>query len=139
MDTVLATRRLLTLAFLVLVAPALMAQNLSVDSPPVGEADGSVTFTITLDSPAIGPVDFTVDTADVDATAGSDYTAWVAYPVSITGGNDTAFVSVTILDDAVYELVETFTLTVSNLTGASIAVGTGTATITDDDVDPCRI
>ena len=76
----------------------------------------------------------TVDyaTADGTATAGEDYTA-TSGTLTFAAGERTKTVSVPVLDDAVDEGSETFTLRLSNATGAHIADGEATGTITNDD------
>ena len=76
----------------------------------------------------------TVDyaTADGTATAGEDYTA-TSGTLTFAAGESSKTVSVTVLDDSIDEGEETFTLRLSNATGARIADGEATGTIANED------
>ena len=110
------------------------APAISVDSPTVGEADGTMTFTISIDAAAA--VDTMVDyaTADAGATDGADYTGQTG-TATITAGSTSTTVDVPVLDDSVYEGDETLTLELSNPVNGT-GTPTGTGTITDDDTAP---
>jgi len=95
-----------------------------------------IDFILTLDGTYSSDVTVDVSTADGTAIDSSDYTGQTASPVLITAGTTTATVTVTLLDDAVEEPDETFTLNLANAVNATIFTGTGTATITNDDVTP---
>jgi hypothetical protein len=88
------------------------------------------TFTVTL-APASG-APATVDWATVDgtATAGSDYVAGGG-TLTFNPGVGTQTVSVVVNADALVEGVETFTVTLSGASGATIAHPTGTGRILD--------
>ncbi|MDG4666483.1 Calx-beta domain-containing protein [Mycobacterium sp. 236(2023)] len=113
--------------------------------PKVTIADASVTegnagtknlvFTVTLDKAATAPVSIAYATANGTAIAGTDYTA-TAGTLTFAAGVTSQQISVTILGDAAVEQNETFTLTLSNPSGLTIADGTATGTITNDDVAP---
>lgn len=100
----------------------------------VTEGTASVTITVTRTGGSTGAVSVSYATNDGTALAGSDYTAttgtlnWAA--ADATSKNFT----VTILNDAVGESAETFTVGLSNVSGGA-ALGTLSAvvTITDDD------
>lgn len=90
-------------------------------------------FTITR-SNTVDAVSVQVDTANGSASAGSDYAAIAAQVVNFTaGGSATATVTVPINGDAVLEPDETFSVTLSAPTNATIADGTAQGTITNDD------
>ena len=76
----------------------------------------------------------TVDyaTSDGTATAGADYTA-TSGTLTFAAGEKTKTVNVPILDDSHDEGEETFTLTLSNPTGARIGDGVATGTIVNAD------
>ena len=76
----------------------------------------------------------TVDyaTADGTATAGDDYTA-TSGTLIFAAGERTKTVNVPVLDDSHDEGNETFTLRLSNATGARIGDGEATGTIANDD------
>ena len=92
-------------------------------------------FTILLNRPSTREVTFSYATVDGSARAGEDF-----YAKSGTGGfspGNTRFsLSVPVLDDAVDEGVETFTLAVSDPSGAAIADAEGTGTIVNSDPLP---
>lgn len=120
---------------------------LSIADVSQAEETGTMTFTVTV-SPVVATGDgvtFTVNTANVTATAGVDYTAISGGSGSITAGNTTTTVVVTILDDSSRESTETFTVTMSSpgCTGPtcgtptlSDAAATGSITDVYDNTDP---
>jgi len=108
------------------------APHLSVTGPHVSEHDGAAVFTVSLDGAGTVKVHYT--TVDGSAFAGSDYAA-TSGTLSFARSDVSKTVSVPVIDDAVNEGDETFTL---QLSGASGAATTGndlsaTATIADDD------
>ena len=110
-----------------------VSPQLSVDSPPINEFNTEVTFTVALDVVSASDVTFDVSTVDgTAAAAGGDYTSLVD-TITITAGSSLASIPVSILDDAVNEVNETFDLVLSMPVNATILTGTGTATIIDDD------
>ncbi|MEE4199915.1 beta strand repeat-containing protein [Erythrobacter sp.] len=102
---------------------------ISVDSPTASEAAGSVTFTITLDEPSNGSTSVNFTTVSGSAIANQDFTP-VSGTIVFVNGQQSANVTVPLLNDSVVEGDETFTLQ-ANIQGNIVA--TGTATITDDD------
>jgi len=111
------------------------APSLSVNDISADEDASSGTFTVSL-SAASGK-DITVDytTSDGTATAGSDYTA-TSGTLTISAGDSSGTVPVTITDESIYEGNETVTLTLSSASNASISDSTGTLTITEDESAP---
>ena len=106
---------------------------LSVADAQANEGAGaSVSFQVSLSHAAAGAVTVDYATADGTATAGVDYTA-TSGTLTFAAGDTAKTVSVPVLDDAVNEGEETFTLALSNATGARIADGEATGTITNDD------
>jgi hypothetical protein len=106
-----------------------------------GDAGTSIfNFQVDLSSPApAGGVSFTVNTADGTtnpATAGRDYVAIVNGSGSISAGNSSTTVSVTVNGDTTDEPNETFFVNLSNASGATIADGQGLGTIQNDDSPP---
>ena len=98
------------------------------------EADGSMDFTISLTESVSGDVSVYYKTKNGSAAAGSDYESTSGW-IDFLGGDTTKTISVPIIEDAVDERQETFTLEADdwiNLAGAEKKRGTGT--ITDDDV-----
>lgn len=111
------------------------APTISMDSPTVGETDGTSTFTISLDTAAAVDVSVDYTTTDVEASDGLDYTGLTGTATVLAGDTSTT-VEVTILDDPTYEGDETFTLDLSNEVNGTIGGAAGTATITDDEAAP---
>jgi len=106
----------------------------------VNEADGTATFTATLDNQVDGG--FTVDVATADGTAttaDNDYTA-VSETLAFSGtSGETQTFTVSITDDNKVEADETVNISMSNVVPASAAAAnisvtdTATLTITNDD------
>lgn len=72
--------------------------NWTMNSPTVNSDAGTVTLTVTLDAPAPGGgFSGLVNTYDITAVAGVDYTAQVAVPFSISAGNTTGNIVIPIL------------------------------------------
>src|SRR5207249_2629408 len=97
-------------------------------------ATTNATFTVTLSAASSKTVTVSFATADGTALAGSDYTATNGV-LSFNPGQTTRTVSVPVIGDAITELNETFVVTLSNPTNATIGNAIGTATILNDD-DP---
>ena len=116
-------------------------KTLSVSDVTVDESAGTADFTIVLSQAATNTVTVRAATSNGTgtghATAGSDYTA-VDRTFVITPGQTSAIVQVQITDDTDDESDETFTLTLSSPTGATLdtTADSATGTITDDDVTP---
>ena len=109
----------------------------SITSPgTVDESAGSATFTINLSKTWSGAVFVDVATSNGSATAGSDYSS-VNRRITIPVGSTSVPVPVTILDDTGVESDETFTVTLSNPTNATLdATPSAQSTIRDDDTPP---
>jgi hypothetical protein len=101
----------------------------------VNENAGTADFTVSLSSSSANTVTASYSTADGTATAvdNEDYSAQTAQTVSFDPGQTSKQISVPITDDAVTELTEQFTITLSSPTNASIADDTATGTILDND------
>ena len=117
------------------------------DSPTLSITDvtqaegnnGTSTFTFSvmssLPAPA-GGISFMVNTAEGTtnpATAGGDYIAIVNGSGSISKGNTSTTVAVTVNGDTLVESSETFLVNLTNATNATIGDGQGLGTITNDD------
>ncbi len=99
------------------------------DAEAIEGDDTTLDFTVTLSPPVSGTVTVAYATSDGTATAGSDYTS-TSGTLTFSSNETTKTVSVPILDDTVEDHGETFTLTLSNPTGALLADATATGTIT---------
>jgi hypothetical protein len=109
--------------------------SLSVDDVSAPEGGQSATFTLSL-SRESGKI-VTVDYATVDGTAAapSDY-ASRSGTIIFMAGETSKTVSVALVQDAVVEPDETFTLALSRAVNATLFDGQGVATIVDDDAAP---
>jgi hypothetical protein len=93
-------------------------------------------FTVSLSSPAPWVVSFDATTASDTATAGSDFVALALAGQQIAAGQTTKTISVTINSDTTFEPDESFTLGITNVSGATVGDGSATGTITNDDSAP---
>lgn len=117
-------------------APVLPA--LSIADLAVAEGNGEhahFMFTVTLDKAATGPVTVAYATSDLTAIAGSDYVASNG-TLTFAAGETSKTVHVDIKGDAVFEGNETFTVMLSNASGATIADASAVGTIVNDDRAP---
>ena len=97
-------------------------------------ADATVAFAVTLDRAATAAVTVDYATADGTATAGDDYTA-TSGTLTFAPGETAKTVSVPIIDDTVDDSGETFTLVLSNASGAVLADAEATGTILNTEAD----
>ena len=116
------------------------ASVLSVGDAEAAEDGGNVVFTVSISAASGGEVTVDYATSDVTATQGQDYTSTTGTLTFAASSVASQTISVPVADDAVdEEEEETFTLTLSNVQGASLSGGASTlavtGTITDDD-DP---
>lgn len=111
--------------------PATLA--ISGDSVHEG-CDGTTTlsFDVQLSHPVGTAVTVTYATANGTATAGSDYQA-ASGTITIPAGEDSATIRVTVNGDPDVEPDETFTVTLTGASGATISVPSATGTILNDD------
>ena len=109
------------------------------DSPPtvsVSNASAtegsSVSFTVSLSAESGKEVTVPYATSSGTATSGTDFTA-ASGTLTFTAGTDSQTVSVSTTEDTDTEGDETFTLTLSSPTNATLDDATATGTINDDD------
>ena len=109
------------------------------DSPPVlsvsdaSAAEGdAVAFTVSLSAASSQQATVDYATSDGTAASGTDYTA-ESGTLTFAANETTKTVSVATTDDSVDENDETFTLTLSSATNATLGDATATGTINDDD------
>lgn len=112
--------------------------TLSINNVTMTEGDGGTktfTFTVSLSAPAgAGGVTFDIATADGTATtAGNDYVARSLTNQTIAEGSQKYSFDVTVIGDTAIEPTETFSVNITNVTGAPVADATGVGTITTDD------
>ena len=111
--------------------PGGTAPDLEIQDAEVTEG-GIAEFTVTLSSAATGAVTVSYATVDGTATAGADYTTTSGMLTFEVNGDRTQRVEVPTLEDDEAEETETFTVQLSAPSGATVADGTGTGTITDN-------
>ncbi|MBT8198519.1 MAG: hypothetical protein KJO84_08495, partial [Acidimicrobiia bacterium] len=100
----------------------------------VNETAGTVTLSVTRTSGSDGVVGVSYATSAGSATGGSDFTATSGTLSWADGESATKTIVVPILDDADYELEETFSVTLSAVTGgAGLGADTTTVSIINDD------
>lgn len=92
----------------------------------------AASFTVTLSAAVPQTVTVAYATANVTATAGSDYAA-TSGTLTFFPGDTSRTVTVAIVPDSVDEVDETFRLNLSAPVGATVAIGQSVATIDDDD------
>ena len=110
--------------------PALSVSDVSMREGNSGATE--LMFVVTLDKAATAPVTVSYATANGTANAGSDYAA-LSGTLTFAAGETSKMVHVAVNGDTAPEARETFSLTLSNATGATIADATATGQITDDD------
>ncbi|MEZ5465720.1 MAG: Ig-like domain-containing protein [Lysobacteraceae bacterium] len=103
----------------------------------MAEGDGATTtftFTVSIDATSASDVTFDYATADGSATlTDNDYVEITTTAGSITAGNLSTTIDVTVNGDTTLESDETFTVELSNVVGANVTTAVGTGTIQDDD------
>ena len=115
------------------VLPALSVADATVSEGNSGTHD--LAFTVTLSAAAASPVTVAYATANGTATAGSDYAA-LAGTLTFAAGETSKVIHVQVSGDTAVEADEALALTLSSPSGATIAHGTATGTITNDDAAP---
>ena len=110
--------------------------GLSVADARVDEAENATAdFAVTLSRASTATVTVDYETSDGTATQGNDYEA-ASGTLTFAPGETKKTVSVTVLDDSHNEGEETFTLTLSNLSGGNVFLADATATGTIVNADP---
>ena len=108
---------------------------LIVTDATAAEGDGTMGFIVLLTSGSGSTVTADYSTASGSALEGSDFTA-TSGSLTFTPGQTSKSVSVPVVQDVLSEDTETFTLDLSNASGAPVTVAQGMGSITDDDTDP---
>jgi len=96
----------------------------------------SLSFTVSLSGVLDQAVSVSVASADGTAVAAEDYDALPATTLTFAAGETSKTVAIAVRGDAKFEVNETFTLNLSNATGATISDAQGVGTITNDDARP---
>lgn len=105
--------------------PSLLINDVSVAE------GGTANFTVSLSAASSQTVTVLASTANGTAVAGSDYTATSGVTITFPAGITTQSFAVTALTDALTEVDETFTVTLSSAANATIADNQGLGTITN--------
>ncbi|MBX7185677.1 MAG: hypothetical protein K1Y01_11080 [Vicinamibacteria bacterium] len=109
-------------------------------SSSVNEPAGTASLSIVLNTPAplACPVSVAYSTLDGTALAGSDFVAAagvVTFPQGSVNGA-TQSITITIINDTLYEAPESFTVALASPSGATIGVGGQEVTIVSEDPPP---
>ena len=110
--------------------------TLSIEDTVIAETAGSAVLTITSDLPSAFPITMTLDTADNSAQAPSDYIALSSQNVVLPAGSQSITVSVPLIDNALYEESETFTVTISTIVTGTLNDANAQVTILDNESPP---
>ena len=112
------------------------AATISINDVTVTEGDSGmkgVNFTVSLSNATTTPVTFTYATGTSGtATPNVDFVP-VTYNLTFTPGQTAIGVTLAVIGDLVPESTETVIVNLSNVVGATVLKGTGTATILDND------
>lgn len=108
---------------------------LSINDVFVDEASGTANFVVALNGRSNNEVTMLVSTRDGTAKAGIDYTGISGQKVSFAPGQTTVTISVPILNDAISEVAELFSLDVSQVMFATPTNTSGTARIAASDIE----
>ena len=116
--------------------PGVTELSLAPTNPTVNETDGTAVFTVTLSLASSGTVTVDYATSDIIANAGMDYTA-TSGTLTFMPGETSKTITITILDDTVYETLERFQVTLSNPAGAALSTASfANVNIANDDPVP---
>ncbi|MFZ4404361.1 MAG: phage head spike fiber domain-containing protein [Pseudobdellovibrionaceae bacterium] len=105
------------------------AVTLSIAAASANEGS-SVVFTVSLSQSGASNVTFDYATSSGTATSGADFTS-TSSSGTITAGNTSTTISVPTTADTVEEVLETFTMTLSNVANATTGTLTATGTVVD--------
>ena len=108
--------------------------GLSIDDVLVNEADGTATFTVTLNGNVPAGASVSYSTTDNTALAGSDYVADAGILTFLGLNGETESVIIDILEDTIAEGTENFFINLTTAIGlVEIVKGQGIGTIADND------
>ena len=99
------------------------------------ESASNITATVSLSAASSLTITANYNTADVSATAGSDYAA-TSGPLTFAPGDTSKSITIAIMSDSINEIDETFEVQLSNIVNAVGSLTPGAVTITDDDAQP---
>ena len=111
----------------------------SIGSKSVQESAGSVALAIVLNPTSDSPTFVDFNTADGTAVAPADYAPQPTTTLEFAPGVSSQTILVTIVDDQIDEVDETFQVVLSAATNADIDASAGAATVTIVDNDPLPV
>ena len=111
------------------------APTISIGDATAAEGGGSLVFTVTLSAASGKAITVAYGTSGATATSGVDFTA-TSGTITFAPGETSKTISVPIAADSLDEDDETFKVTLSSPTNATIADEEGLGTILDDDAAP---
>ena len=109
--------------------------GLSIDDAPAVREGETAEFVVRLSASSGVAVTVSYSTEDGTAVADSDYTS-TSGMLRFEAGETSKTIAVPTIEDATAEETEGFTVQLSDPSGATVADGTATGTITDDDEPP---
>jgi hypothetical protein len=109
--------------------------SISIDNVSADENEEKITFTVSLSEESGKKVEVDYETNDGSAEAGSDYIS-KSGTLTISAGNVSETITISLIDDDLDEPRETFTVNLSSPVNATISDGRGRGTIKDDDSPP---
>jgi len=109
--------------------------GIHISDASANEADGTMTFTITLDEAPILPITIDYKSSDGTAISGTDYEAVDDYLYFALGISSRTF-TVNIIDNSIYEGNKDFTIAVSSTSTGYYSTGDATGTIIEDENPP---
>jgi hypothetical protein len=113
--------------------PTVPALSIGAASGAEGNSGTSnLAFTVSLSNAATSPVTVRYATSDGTATAGSDYVG-ASGTVTFAAGESFKTITVSVIGDTAVEANETFAMTLSNPSGATLATASAQGTIVNDD------
>jgi subtilisin-like proprotein convertase family protein len=115
------------------------APTVSIGNATLTEGDAgtsNMSFTVSLSSASAQTVTVSAVTSAGTATATTDYTTTGPSTITFVPGDTSETFLVPIVGDTLDEANETFTVTLSSPTNATLGTATGTGTITDNDAAP---
>jgi hypothetical protein len=110
------------------------APQISISDESENEGDDLV-FTVSLSGTSVNTITVDYDTAPGTASSGVDYTT-TGGTLTFNPGETGATLTITSVEDTIYELDETFSIDLSSPTNATLDDANGTGTIVNDDVIP---
>ena len=130
-----AATKVATFRILPALVNAPMLPSVSIADVSAAEGNSGTTmmsFPVTLSAASTQTVSVNYATSNGTATAPADYAA-ASGTIRFAPGETSKPIQVALVGDTIYEPNETFTVALSNSVNATIAVGSATGTIDDDD------